>query len=185
MKSKSQSMNENGSVLIFTLLILILVTIAGISGLNTTDMEMVSSMNTVTHKQNLYAAEGATNQGARLLSNLADTPSSFVDTTYPWLQSTSGSHSDTAAMDDDLEDLRDSSTWTDPTDANPNNVFGIEANTTYRIMDFGVAMGGTLGLNAPSTIKHDYVVMGRYNSTDGAARRGEIIVEKAYRLRVE
>lgn len=59
--------NENGSALIFALLILVVLTVLGISSLTTSTVEVKISGNDKRHKQAFYAADGGTEVGRELV----------------------------------------------------------------------------------------------------------------------
>jgi len=177
--------NQNGSILIFSLLVLLLLTFAGISGLNTTDVEISTSSNSLLYKQNLYAAEGTATEGARWLRNQASDEGTLPGRTFTGLESITHDRSNKAEIQAELADFRNSSNWVLPTAEDPNTVAGTQANTSYRIMDFGISAGESLTLNnTTGGVKHEYVIDGRYIANSGA-RQGDVSIEKAFRIRVK
>ena len=63
------SQNQKGSVLLLALALLVLMTLAGLSALNTTTTEIQVAGNDRCFKQNLYRAESAIVEAAQRLSN--------------------------------------------------------------------------------------------------------------------
>jgi len=64
--------NENGMVVIFALMILVLLTIIGIASTNISNTEIQMAGNELAYQQNFYRAEGAAMQAVGLLEGLAD-----------------------------------------------------------------------------------------------------------------
>lgn len=64
--------NPNGSVIVIALLMLVLLTIAGISGIKMAVTESYIVRNTAIHKQNLQLAEIAAREGLQRIVNLDD-----------------------------------------------------------------------------------------------------------------
>ncbi|SDE57857.1 pilus assembly PilX family protein [Desulfuromonas thiophila] len=185
MPTPSPLQNEKGSVLIFSLLVLLILTIAGISGLNTTDVEISTSLNSLVYKQNLYEAEGTATEGARWLRNLANDEGSLPGQTFTGLGLTAHDRMAKEDLKNELNTFRNPVNWTAPSADEPNTVAGTRPNTSYRIIDYGAGAGESLSLNnSTGGIKHDYVINGRYSSTSGA-RQGDVRIEKGLRIRVK
>jgi len=79
-KNPCASQNERGSVIVIALVLLVLLTIIGISASRTTEIETMIAGNERVSKQNFYVAEGATLQAAQIME-LTDLE--FVG--LPWL----------------------------------------------------------------------------------------------------
>ena len=69
-KKKYEKDNEKGSVIVVTLLILLILTLAGISAINMSVTESYIIRNHAIHKQNLQLAEMAAREGLREVLNL-------------------------------------------------------------------------------------------------------------------
>jgi type IV pilus assembly protein PilX len=73
--------DEEGSVLVVALIMLVLLTLIGISATTTSEIETKISANDRVQKRNLYAAEGAALHGAQDLEGVADpktTPPAYL-----------------------------------------------------------------------------------------------------------
>jgi len=66
-KYKALADNENGSALIFSLLILAVLTIIGVSSITTSTIEIKIASNDKVYKQSFYEADGGTEVGRELL----------------------------------------------------------------------------------------------------------------------
>ena len=118
LEKKTQSMhlpfNEDGSVLIVALIMLVLITLMGVSATTTTDIEIQIAGNDMIYKKNIYAAEGAAMEAVHILKD-----SDLETTTINWLTTVEDSITDAEVRDDtrwdeafsgDLTDVGDSST---------------------------------------------------------------------------
>lgn len=77
--------SEEGSVVLLALMVLMLITMFGISALNTSDTELIVSHNNRCYKQNLYRAEGMVMEAAQKVNGTAAadlTPSSGTKPTW-------------------------------------------------------------------------------------------------------
>ncbi len=84
--------NENGSALIFALLILVVLTILGISSTQTSNVEIKIASNDKVYKQSFYEADGGTEFGRELLEQNIACPNGFpsddfyIGTAAPYLK---------------------------------------------------------------------------------------------------
>lgn len=180
-----QDNKETGSVLFFAIMVLLLLTIAGLSALDTSETEISTTMNSLIYKQNLYEAEATATEAISRIKNVAETPGTLPHNNFNWVQLSTSSHKDQTSLQNELSNLRNTSLWNSLATSNPNNAAGTLSDTTYRAMDFGASMGESLSLNnSMGGVKHEYAVIGRYNQNTGA-RRGQTMVEKGFRVRVE
>ncbi len=102
MKEKCLLKNDDGSVLVLTLVMVVLLTLLGISASRTSSIEIQISGNDKVYKQNLYKAEAAAMEGAQRMQDANPNPRD--DTTLTWLNQTMG------AVDEG--DVVNSSDWT-------------------------------------------------------------------------
>jgi Tfp pilus assembly protein PilX len=72
--------NEDGSVLVIAMLILVLLTLIGIAATNTSIIEMQIAGNEKLHKMAFYAADSGTEVGTELLEQNVSCPAGFTDT---------------------------------------------------------------------------------------------------------
>jgi hypothetical protein len=72
--------NESGSILLTTIVILLLMTLIGISGMNTASTDLQITRNYRIHKQNIALADAAVNRAVSLIAyEIADTSESWVN----------------------------------------------------------------------------------------------------------
>jgi len=98
MQKKSPIKNENGSVIILAMIFLVLLTIIGMSAVDTSIIEVQISGNDVRYKTNLYRAEGAAMECAQIIET--ETNPSFL---HP-----QGTNSPTWMYPNNVFDLSDS-----------------------------------------------------------------------------
>lgn len=164
--------NEEGSVIVIALLILVLLTIIGISGTNTTVTELGIVRNEAIYKQNFFRAEAAAVNAAQLLED-EDNATLLRDLPYgpfgkEWLRN-------------DFNDLPDpvniasDANWDDGIDFSEQ---AIDFDNRFLAFYQGVASGSTLGMDG-STL-HDFSIFGR-SQKDGVG--GAAIIEMGYRKR--
>jgi len=81
-KEKIMISGEGGNVLLITLIILVLLTIIGISATRTASIDMQVAGNNMIYKKNLFSAEGGALEAVQVMSNEAE-----LDTVgYPWIR---------------------------------------------------------------------------------------------------
>ena len=73
--------NENGSPLVIVVLILVLLTLIGLSVLNTTTVETEIAAHDRRHKMTFYGADGGTEVVSELLEQNLGCPTGFTDNT--------------------------------------------------------------------------------------------------------
>ena len=71
--------NQNGATLVFTLLILAVLTVLGISASTTSRIELQLATNDYLHKQAFYAADGGTEAGTEILEQNISCPKGFEE----------------------------------------------------------------------------------------------------------
>jgi len=154
---------EEGVVVVLALIMLVFLTIMGISATGTTLTEIRIAKNMNEFRQNLYSAECAAMAGAQALENETDI-SALEDLSPDWLHSSlpdSDIHSDT--------------NW-DPSNGYSNQV--LDETTRYLAVYQGVASGTSLDIGSQSTSLHDFLIYGC-----STKNHGEAIIEVGYRKR--
>ncbi|MEJ2166469.1 MAG: PilX N-terminal domain-containing pilus assembly protein [Desulfobacterales bacterium] len=103
-KTFSPLMNADGSVIVFTLMVLTLLTIVGLASIRTADTEVEIAGTELLYQRNFYLAEGAAMEGAHWLDHNTITASSGPT----WMEMTPGALNDafwdnaqTSALDAD------------------------------------------------------------------------------------
>jgi hypothetical protein len=158
--------NEDGSVLVLSLCILILLTLLGFFIAAISEVEIQLAGNDRLYKDNLYTAEGGALECAQRMQEAA----ALVPVTAPtaWLIP--------LASRPTLAQIRDNSNaiWTSPN----SQVSAIDANTRFVAVEEGVAVETSLDMT--KTTLHSYTIYGRRYNT-AAPQRGRAIVQLGYR----
>jgi hypothetical protein len=149
--------NEDGIMVIFAVMILMLLTIIGIASTNISNTEIQMAGNELTYQQNLYRAEGAAIQAVELLEGLAD-----PKTTAPsWLQLVLGSVTASAVR-----------TW--QFGGSPAPEPSALVDTSFIVASQGIAPGTSVDM--ASSKVHAYAVYGR----SAPPRKGASTIQLGY-----
>jgi hypothetical protein len=162
MKKKWLLNNEDGSVLILSLIILVVLTLIGIAASRTASIEIQISGNEVIYKQNLYMAEAAAMEAAQNLenTNLSTNPPAWV-------------HG--LGTVDEAAEIPDPTFW-----VNANSVQSAEAGGHFPVetrllsVHEGIISGGSLDMS--KTKVHSYAIYGRCQEN-----RGVVVIKVGYR----
>lgn len=151
MQVKSLLNNEDGSIIIITLIFLVLLTILGMSATSTSTIEVQIAGNSAQSKENLYLAEAVAMEAAQMIIDASATDLDLDSTAWAgdWLF-------------DETVDLKDPVVML----AN-GKVSNVDANTQYAAVIHGIAAGSSLDMSAPSQL-YAIDVCGIY-SGDGRA----------------
>jgi len=158
MKNMEMLGNEEGSVLIVALIMLVLLTIIGISASSTSNIEIQISGNEKIFKQNFFRAEAAAMHGVQGLedTDLAASPPS-------WLIA--------SASDDEIRNVGTANDfWVN----NASAPTSLDAETRYFAVEQGVAMGSSLDMSKSKVF--EYKVYGRSTQNNG-----RVIIDIGYR----
>ena len=170
MNANARQDTESGSVLVVALLMLVLLTLLGIYAATTTEIELQIAGNEEIYQRNLYAAESAAMECARMMDDEVAMPN-IDPSLYTWLH---------AIGSVTLDDARDNDFWAGDSVALPAPRFftaevDATGNTTFMVVDQGVA--GTSSLDMTKSNVHEYQVYGRwYNPAKPSQGRGLIAV---------
>ena len=145
MNEISKVKNEEGSVLIVALIILVLLTLLGIYATKTTEVEIQIAGNDYRYKRNVYSAEAVAMEGAQ---NIKDTENLDIDA-LPWLYTMGG-----LTPNDVLN-----GTWDDTTSQQST----ADSNTRYRAVVEGIAEQTSLDMTKSRI--HMYSIYGRRRNT--------------------
>lgn len=160
--------NEEGSAIVVALMILMIITIIGISSSNTTTVELQIVRNDGIYKQNLYLAEAAAQEAVQLIWNISRTDPFLLERRSPvWLN------------DDAVIDMTDIGTWDDDGADNDDTalVSSLDADASLAVEDVGIASGGSLDISS-GTNAHDFTVYGL-----GTHNNGRAFIQIGYRER--
>jgi Tfp pilus assembly protein PilX len=103
---KKRLMNENGSVLLISMLVLVLLTLLGIVALDTTDIELRVTTNDRTYKEAFHAADGAGMAAVKVVRNSLDSSEGLTLPSISYAESAAdfyGELTGTAASDDAVD----------------------------------------------------------------------------------
>ena len=154
MKQESRLRNEDGAVLVVALMMLVLLTILGISISSTSEVELQIAGNEMRYKENLYGAEAAAIECAQFMEQTADSvgidPSISDDFIIPYAGE-DGDEIYAAAVRND--DFWDEVVDTDNISPEP----GALGNTRYIAYYAGVPHGE----NLEGTLR-EFAIYGRY-----------------------
>ena len=123
-KTFSLLMNEEGSVIVFTLMVLTLLTIIGLASVNTSNTEIEIAGAELIYQRNFYLAEAAAMEAANWLDN---NPITATDPTWMSPDTLNG-----GALD---------AFWTNAQDC------AIDADASFIAVNEGVAPGSSLDVN--------------------------------------
>ena len=167
-ENKSQIMpstlNDDGSVLIVALIMLVLITLMGISATTTTDIGLQIAGNDMIYKKNLYSAEGSAMEAIQTLEN------TDLETSAPnWLTMAEGSIED--------DEVRNDARWDE---SFSGDLTGVGTSVTSAESKYIAVFEGMdeiqESLDVSKTRIHSYAIYGRSNQQNGVS-----IVKLGYR----
>ena len=163
--------NEEGSAIVVALLMIVLLTIIGVSSTNTTSVELQIVRNDHIYKRNFYLSEAAAMEAAQTLENETDRNLLMADG-QPWLK-------------DNTVDMAQLTNWkTDDSNWNTNSIASLNlpanADTWIRFsaVSRGIAQGSSLDMTSQTQL-YNFSTYGFYDST----RDGWSLIEIGYRKR--
>lgn len=156
--------SEEGSVVLLTMMVLVLVTMFGFSALNNAETELIVAHNSRCYKQNMYRAEGVVMETAQLLETSPVTELKPDTKTNIWL----ADGTDDNAFEPETEE------WEAGTTTATSNIYLV--NAEYAVVFEGVAPGSSLSMT--ETQMWQYSVYGKSDICNG-----EIGVVAGYRRR--
>ena len=147
--------NEEGSVIVMALIVLVALTMIGIISTDNTVVELQIVRNETIYRQNFYRAESAVIDGAQVMedSTLTVPPSKF------WIQE--------LANLTDPDDMEDVNNW--PGNSNLSNNMNKPLTTETSYAAIFIDKIGSKKMTNPTSL-HLYHVYGLFNSTSGQGR---------------
>lgn len=146
--------NQNGSTIVMAMLILAVVTILGISSINTSTTELQIVRNERIYQQNFYMAESAALEGLQFLESELVTEAMLDNKNFPSV----------------VPDINDSGTW-------HVSLTLSDPNVKYGVVETNIALKSSLDMTATSQL-FDYIGRG-----EGAFNNGKVTIEIGYRKR--
>jgi hypothetical protein len=148
LKTVSILKNEEGSLIVMTIMFLAVLTIVGLAASNVSITEVQIATSELIYQRNFYQAEAAVMESAEQLENLADPQA----TPPAWLKTVAG-----GITEDNL-----SIAWAGgDLDVSPAASSIDSANCRYLSSYEGIASGSSVAMNAPKV--HQYSIYGRCN----------------------
>ncbi len=188
MKEIKPLKNEDGAILVISLIVLTLASMIGIAATMTASLELQISGNDKHYAENFYRAEAAAMVGAGAIEGTLET---VLKERKFKTEGETGEEITLAAKSQlpDADDINDDDNWTTGTDK-------ISAEAPDAISDEGCearflpvempARGASLALaGASGTRMHEFVVYGRsiLKPANSSRRLGEVIIEVGYKKR--
>jgi len=160
--------NEEGTAIVMGLVVMLILTVVGITAVNTSTVELQIVRNEGIYKEDLYLAEGAAHEAIQTIWSIARTdPYILLDKTRNWLSA--------KPVDVEMADM--GYAYIDNPD---NNVMGeaspTGAQTSFSAVDIGVARPGSLEMTGTNI--HEWAVYGQSNKNNG-----RVLIQIGYRER--
>jgi len=152
-KAFSLLTDEGGSLIVFTLMVLALLTIVGLASIRTADTEIEIAGTELKYQHNFYLAEGAAMEAVRRL----DADTTMTATTGPtggWMEMTPG-----ALNGSSLDD------YFGGTEGPTPGICTLDADASFLAFYEGLASGSSLDVN--KTKLHDITLYGRSQKFGG------------------
>jgi hypothetical protein len=163
--------NEEGSVIIAAIMVLVLLTIVGIASTNTSNTEIKIATHELIYQRNFYAAEAATLEALDKMENEPDPQTAG----FEWLWQDGDTFDDTETPY--KSDLWEKNMPTKPADASISPAYA--EYTRYVVVHEGIPAGGGSLLTGKGAI-HDYTIYGRSSSDERGSSTVEIGYKKAF-----
>ena len=161
MKERCMLKNEEGSILVVALVMLVLLTLIGISATETSRIDIKIAGNEMVYRENFYQAEAAVMQAIQDMEN-----SDLEAATPTWVATDIGAISD--------DDVRDADNW-DGTFPNGTAPGTASLPNSKMVSVFqGIETGGSLDMGRSRI--YTYRVFGRSNT-----KNGRVIILAGYR----
>jgi hypothetical protein len=165
MEQKARLRNQEGSILVVALVLLVALTLLGLTIGTISEVEIQIAGNERLYKENLYTAEAAAMQCAQVMEETAD----LDPTAIAWIN---------AIGTVDSEDIRDDTWWNNGNSVVVDAAIDPDGITRYLALEEGVAEGTTLDMT--KTVLRSYAIYGkRYDPAN--ISRGRSMVKIGYR----
>ena len=161
--------DETGSVIVLALIMLVILTLMGISATTTSTIEVQIAGNEYKYKRNLYTAEAAAMQSAQMIENAGETQ--LKDRTFSaftWLKK-AGSTQATGITDPD--------NWSTGTNSAAASTLDSSNTTFYAAVEEGISRGASVSMT-DTTLLYEYSIYGLCQS-----RGGESMIHMGYKKR--
>lgn len=158
MKEKCPLKNEDGFVLILTLIMMVLLTLLGVSSTRTSSIEIQISGNEKVYKENLYMAEAGSIKAGELIADGGAEMTDPADENWPtWLYDEDNP--------DTEEDLNDGTAWTGEHSQPVPASIDPDQQTRFLVIYKGLHPG--VSLDVSKAHMYDYECYGRCSRNKG------------------
>ena len=158
--------NEDGSAIVIALMVLMVVTIIGISSSNKTTVELQIVRNEGIYKENLYLAEGGAQEAIQRIWNISREDPFLLEKRAPvWLN-------------DDSIDMENINNWDNDgaDDDDTSFISSLDADARFTAVDVGISRPGSLEMTGTNV--HDFAIYGLSEHNDG-----RVFIQIGYRER--
>lgn len=143
---KMQIENQKGSAILISVVVLLTLTVLGLSAIRNTGMELQIAANNKVYQRNLFAADGAVREPIQRIAILKNAnPGQLENLTPGWLHG----HN---------TDITDTTQWND-TNSNVTQFVDSTGNTKFAVTDNGIAHGASLSLSDETNL-HSFCTYG-------------------------
>ncbi|MBF0257945.1 MAG: pilus assembly PilX N-terminal domain-containing protein [Desulfamplus sp.] len=158
--------NENGSAILISMIVLVLLTLIGISATNTSQIELQIAGNEKIYRQNFNLAEAGTTEAVQILKSTP--PEALKDDN----KFTYGNPAYLSWLKPDGTNMKDTSNA-----ANWNTNSALNNNVKYAAVEHGLAGGASIDLTASSQL-YEYSIFGLSENNNGQS-----LIQIGYRRR--
>lgn len=176
--------NQEGSVLVVSIMILALLTVIGIAATTTTSIELQIAANERIFKENFYAAEGAALVLAQVLENTVEGDPDKLRESPPQIPDPSGGGDKTlpvkdTANDIDVEDILKDTYWEGTQDKSCEVSAIMDTDAPRSIVRYiGMAPGASLDMTGGTNLRA-YSIFARRKHSNST-----VVVELGYKNRL-
>ena len=160
--------NEQGTAIVMGLVVMLILTVVGITAVNTSTVELQIVRNEGIYKEDLYLAEGAAHEAIQTIWGIARTnPYILLDRRREWL----------SAVIEDVDDADMASVYSYIPNFEVNSMDAdIGPQTNFSAVDIGVARPGSLEMTGTNI--HEWSVYGQSSKNNG-----RVLIQIGYRER--
>jgi type IV pilus assembly protein PilX len=151
--------NQQGSALIIVLIVMAVLTLVGLSAINTATVENKIVRNERIYQENFYLAESSVNEAAQKIENETDRDN-LLPSSAAWISD------DSSGLD-----FKDPGSWM----SDNSEQAAISNQALYSTVSKGVHKGSSLDIGDTNTRLYEYAVFGH-----GQSQNGSVIVEIGY-----
>ncbi len=162
--------NRHGSALIITLIVMAVLTLVGLSAINTATVENKIVRNEKIYQENFYLAESSVNEAVQTIENETDSDNLMPhSSSWLWMN-------DVVDSNGNPIDFSNPDNWVHSASSSDNSEqAAINTNAFFSTVSKGVAKGSSLDIGEMGTRLYEYAVFGH-----GKSNNGSVIIEIGY-----